>query len=87
MRPGVFRPGAFQIVLFFCGVQVVLVDSLEPRDHFAHVLFSPSRCFVRALWVLALLERDIAPLCFSPQRFSDFQCESEGVRLSQCESM
>ena len=53
---------------------MVLADSLGPRDHFAHVLFSPRPCFVRVLWVLALLERGLAPRHFSPQRFSDCMC-------------
>ena len=40
---------------------MVQVDSLGPRDHFAHVLFSPKPCFVRVLWVLALLDRGLGP--------------------------
>ena len=56
-------------ILFFCEVYVVLVDALGPRDHFAHVLFSPRRFFVRVLWVPALLERGLAPRRFSPLRF------------------
>ena len=40
---------------------MVLADSLGPRDHFAHVLFSPRPCFVRVLWVLALLDRGLGP--------------------------
>ena len=40
---------------------MVLADSLGPRDHFAHVLFGPRPCFVRVLWVLALLDRGLGP--------------------------
>ena len=40
---------------------MVLADSLGRRDHFAHVLFSPRPCFVRVLWVLALLDRGLDP--------------------------
>ena len=40
---------------------MVLADSLGRRDHFAHVLFSPRPCFVRVLWVLALLDRGLGP--------------------------
>ena len=66
---------------------MVLADSLGPRDHFAHVLFGPRPCFVRVLWVLALLERGLAPGRVWFQSFSDFQCESECVSVSQCESV
>ena len=40
---------------------MVPVDSLGPRDHFAHVLFSPSGRFVRVLWVLAFLDPSLGP--------------------------
>ena len=40
---------------------MVLVDSLGPRDHFAHVLFSPSGRFVRVLWMLAFLDPSLGP--------------------------
>ena len=53
---------------------MVLADSLGPRDHFAHVLFGPRPCLVRVLWVLALLDRGLAPRCFWPRRFSDCMC-------------
>ena len=33
-------------------------------DHFAHGLFSPSRCFVPVLRVFALLERGLTPRRF-----------------------
>ena len=68
---------------------MVLADSLGPRDHFAHVLFGPRPCFVRVLWVLALLDRGLAPRCFWPRRFSDVFCECfviACVPVRQCES-
>ena len=40
---------------------MVPVDSLGPRDHFAHVLFSPSGRFVRVLWMLAFLDPSLGP--------------------------
>ena len=39
----------------------MLVDSLGPRIHFAHVLFSPSGRFVRVLWMLAFLDPSLGP--------------------------
>ena len=40
---------------------MVPVDSLGPRDHFAHVLFSPSGRFVRVLRVLAFMDPSLGP--------------------------
>ena len=40
---------------------MVPFDSLGPRDHFAHVLFSPSGRFVRVLWMLAFLDPSLGP--------------------------
>ena len=67
---------------------MVLADSLGPRDHFAHVLFGPRPCFVRVLWVLALLERGLflAPALFRLHVFCEcfvIAC----VPVSQCESV
>ena len=39
----------------------MLVDSLGPRIHFTHVLFSPSGRFVRVLWMLAFLDPSLGP--------------------------
>ena len=71
---------------------MVLADSLGPRDHFAHVLFGPRPCFVRVLWVLALLDRGLGPPAWFARALFRLHvfCECfviASVPVSQCESV